>query len=278
VSRDRPDSPSSSPDLPTPGSREELRQRLDRLPPSHPSSPGYRGGEVKPPRLRDFELPAPKAGSQGVRERGARPAPDPASQPDTRRQPDTDKAARAPRATDNSVASADRKAANAAHEQGDHRQPAVRRPEWQEPLARGEVDRVGPGVVDERARRFLPGERRVAEYLARTDGVAVVAFPEDHRSRDRQHDADVDGKPAEFKNLDSGADHGTVKNSLRKSIGQAPDVVVDGRDSGLSRDNAERGLRRYLGTPWSFKIDSIRIIGDDFDIRWKREESHGPDC
>ena|SRR5487761_1042327 len=123
-----------------------------------------------------------------------------------------------------------------------------------------------------------PGDScRASGGSRRTDGVALVAFPEDHGSRDRQRDADVDGQPTEFKNPDPGADHGTVKNILRKSIGQAPDVVVDGRGSGLSRDNAERGLRRHLGTPWSFKIDSIRIIGEDFDITWKRDRNHGAD-
>lgn len=229
--RDRPDYP-APPDRPSPGSHQGLSQRLNRLPPSHPSSPRYRGGEAaERVRVRDYGLPAERPTTE-----------------DLRRQ-DT---------------------------QTDHGQAATAHPEWQGPLARGEVDRAGLGVVDERARQFLPGERRVAQYLAQTDGVAVVAFPEDHRARERQHDADVDGGPVEFKNLDPGASDATVKNTLRKSIGQAPCVVVDSRDSGLSRDNAERGLRRYLGTPWS-KIDSIRIIGDDFDIRWTREENHGSD-
>jgi hypothetical protein len=43
---------------------------------------------------------------------------------------------------------------------------AVERPEWQTLLSRGEVDRCGSGVIDERGKRFSPAERRIAEYLA----------------------------------------------------------------------------------------------------------------
>lgn len=48
----------------------------------------------------------------------------------------------------------------------DGREAATRRPEWQEALARGTVERVGPGLVDERASQFSPRERRVADLLA----------------------------------------------------------------------------------------------------------------
>jgi hypothetical protein len=43
--------------------------------------------------------------------------------------------------------------------------PAVERREWQAPLAEGSVDRIGLGVIDERAKRFSPAERRIAEYV-----------------------------------------------------------------------------------------------------------------
>jgi Contact-dependent growth inhibition CdiA C-terminal domain len=198
--------------------------------------------------MRDFELPPPGGRENSVIRARAASAPD-----------------------------SEGMTAKDGHERTDHRQPAATRAEWQEPLARGEVDRVGDGIVDERARQFMPRERRLADYLAKTDHVAVVAFPEDHRSRDRQHDADIDGRPVEFKSPDAEADHATVKNILRKAIGQAPEVVIDGRDTGLSHHDAERGLRRYLGTPWNRKIETIRIVGDDFDMTWKREDSHGPD-
>jgi hypothetical protein len=46
-------------DRPTPYSRHDLRQRLERLPPGHPSCPYHAGGSRKPPPpdLRELELP-----------------------------------------------------------------------------------------------------------------------------------------------------------------------------------------------------------------------------
>jgi hypothetical protein len=55
--------------------------------------------------------------------------------------------------------------------------PATERPEWEIPLSRGEVDRCGLGVIDERAKRFSPAEHRIAEYLA-GQGPAVVSVSE----------------------------------------------------------------------------------------------------
>ena len=51
---------------------------------------------------------------------------------------------------------------------------SVERSEGQAPLSRGEVDRCGRGVIDERGKRFSPAERRIAEYLA-GHGSAVVS-------------------------------------------------------------------------------------------------------
>jgi hypothetical protein len=149
--------------------------------------------------------------------------------------------------------------------------PACSRPEWQEPLARGEVDRVGDGVIDERQRAFPPTERRIADYLAAADGCAVVARIEDHGARGRKPDADVDGVPTEFKSLSPGATDATVRGALTRAKGQAGHVVVDARESGLAGTTAWHGVHRFLAAPYSGKVDAIRVIGDDFDLRWKRE-------
>jgi Contact-dependent growth inhibition CdiA C-terminal domain len=210
VRRDQPGSP-VSPDRPTSGSLEDLRQRLDRLPPSHPSSPRYRGGEIKPVRLREFELPLDESGQHA-----------------------------------------------------DRPQPAARRLEWQGPLARGEVDHVGLGVVDERARRFLPAERRIADWLA-DRGAAVAALPEDSSAQKRQPDALVDDRVTEFKSLQPGATDSTVNNQLLRARGQAERVVIDARGSGLDEAVAQRGLARFSGSPWGRdRFDSILIVGEDF--------------
>jgi Contact-dependent growth inhibition CdiA C-terminal domain len=231
VSRDRPDHPGSQ-ELPRPGSREELRQRLERLPPSHPSSPRYEGGHARQERLRVADTPTSATATE----------------------------------------TADR---NDGH-RTERRWPASERPEWQRPLERGEVDRVGLGIVDERARRFPPRERQVADYLA-AEGSAVVARREDPAMRRRQPDADVDGLATEFKSLDPDPGHSTVKQALKRGIGQASHIVVDGRDSGLSQGDAHRGLARFLGTPEGRSFASIRLVGEDFDINWKRDDIHGPD-
>jgi hypothetical protein len=127
--------------------------------------------------------------------------------------------------------------------------PPALRAEWRELLAAGLVDRVGLGVVDERARRFFPEERLVADLLA-MEGKVVVAQEEDHtRPGIRQWDADVDGVPAEFKALEPGATNATVKSAVKDAMGQARHVIVDCRLSGISEAEARRGVARVLGTP-----------------------------
>jgi hypothetical protein len=149
------------------------------------------------------------------------------------------------------------------------REAATRRPEWQEALAHGTVERVGAGLVDERASQFSPRERRVADLLA-SEGRAVVAVHDGYGRHGRRPDAAVDGIGTEFKSLDPGASDKTVKAALTSAKGQARQAVVDGRDSGLSREQADRGMRRFLGTPYADRLEAIRIVGDDYDLDWKR--------
>jgi hypothetical protein len=148
--------------------------------------------------------------------------------------------------------------------------PATKRPEWQEALTRGEVDKVGPGIVDERASTFSPEERRIADLLA-GEGAAVVAVHDGYGKEGRKPDALVEGTPTEFKSLNPGASNTTVKGRLNDAKGQARDAVIDARDSGLSREEAEHGMERFLGSKYGHRIDAIRIVGDDYDIDWKRE-------
>lgn len=102
-------------------------------------------------------------------------------------------------------------------------------------------------------------------------GRAVVARLEDHsRYRHRQHDAVIDGVPTEFKSLDPGAGHATVKQAVKNAVGQAPHAVVDGRAAGLSEDDARRGLARFLGTPESQSLVSIHIPCPNLDFKVKR--------
>ena len=133
----------------------------------------------------------------------------------------------------------------------------------------GGLERVGLGIVDERASRFQPRERWLADCLA-SEGRSVVAIHDGYGRRGRKPDAAVDGVWTEFKSLDPGADNRTVKAALTSAKGQARQAIIDGRDSGLDGAEADRGMRRFLGTPYANRLDAIRIVGDDFDLNWKR--------
>lgn len=79
----------------------------------------------------------------------------------------------------------------------------------------------------------------------------------------------MDGKPTEFKSMEPGADSATVRNEVNNSIkrgGQARDMILDARGSGLSEAEATKGLNRVAGITRG-KVDSVRIIGDGFDIK-----------
>jgi hypothetical protein len=147
--------------------------------------------------------------------------------------------------------------------------PAVERVEWEAPLRRGEADRHGLGVIDERAKEFSPAERRIAEYLA-VKGPAVVSVSEGFGLYGRTADARVDGIPVEFKSLDPGADDRTVKAALNSAKGQARYAVIDARDCSLTEDDAQRGIRRFSGTPYGDRLDAVLIIGGNYIIDWKR--------
>ena len=147
--------------------------------------------------------------------------------------------------------------------------PASERHEWQIPLSRGEVDRCGLGVIDERSKRFSAAERRIAEHLA-APGPAVVSVSEGFGVYGRTADARVNGISVEFKSLDPGASDRTVKAALNSAKGQARYAVVDARDSGLTEDQAHRGIRRFNGTPHGNRLDAVLVIGDNYTIDWKR--------
>ena len=256
------------PEQPEHGPSGDLADRLDQLPASHPSSPRYRGADAGAAQSDAAELPTAGSGRTAGGGRDGQP---------TRGRDDTAAISdRGERYADSAHPAdwqardpADEPSASAGLEMAEPWVPPAARPEWQEPLARGEVDQVGPGIVDERASRFQPQERRIADYLA-SEGRAVVAIHDGYGRQGRRPDAAVDGVWTEFKSLDPGASNTTVKAALTSAEGQARHVVIDGRGSGLDRAEAERGVRRFLGTPHATSVAAIRVIGDDFDLNWKR--------
>jgi len=124
-------------------------------------------------------------------------------------------------------------------------------------------------VIDERGKRFSPAERRIAEFLA-GHGPAVVSVAEGYGVYGRTPDARVNDIPVEFKSLDPGASDRTVKAALNSAKGQARLAVVDARGSGLAEDVANRGIRRCSGTPHGDRLDAVQVIGDNYNIDWRR--------
>lgn len=59
-----------------------------------------------------------------------------------------------------------------------------------------------------------------------------------------------------------------VWRAVNRSLGgegQARHIIIDARGSGLLQLEAERSFRRVSGVRRD-KLDSLRIIGDDFDV------------
>ena len=83
----------------------------------------------------------------------------------------------------------------------------------------------------------------------------------------------IDGVRTELKTL-SGVENETsngisaaIANRVMNARGQASHVFVNGRGQrGITKEIAERGIRRAYGADDKAEIQSIRIIGPDFDI------------
>ncbi|WP_437895737.1 RHS repeat-associated core domain-containing protein [Sorangium sp. So ce124] len=114
------------------------------------------------------------------------------------------------------------------------------------------------------------GERAIAEYLE-AFGRKVRKNPQEGvPGAGRQGDAYVDGVMHEFKTLDPGAGPGTVKNVANDSIrggGQAREIIMDARGTGLTKEAAEKGAARALGISRG-KLDGLTMIGDGYFFRW----------
>ena len=130
----------------------------------------------------------------------------------------------------------------------------------------GKQEQKKVGKIDESERSFdAKREKPIAEYLAK-EGHDVKSLKE-VSNQGRQADALVDGKKTEFKKLEPGATNSTVKGCINDSVrrgGQARDMVIDARGSGLSKSEANRGLDRAQGITRG-RLDSARVLGDDYN-------------
>jgi hypothetical protein len=124
-----------------------------------------------------------------------------------------------------------------------------------------------PQKIDESEKTFSPKERKMAEHL-QLEGKNVKALKESTTPGQKTPDSLVDGVPTEFKTLQPDASPNSVKNTLNTAKKQAQDAVVDARGSGLGESGAHEGLAKFLRNNPPDRMKSIRIIGDDYIIRW----------
>jgi hypothetical protein len=120
-------------------------------------------------------------------------------------------------------------------------------------------------LLDEGARPLLENERPLAEYLA-AEGHSIKTLPEGGARRGGDILLD-DASPVEIKSIDPGATDATIRNTVNNSVrrgGQARDIIIDARGSGLTLEQAQQGLKRAGGITRG-RVDSVRIIGDGFD-------------
>jgi hypothetical protein len=132
------------------------------------------------------------------------------------------------------------------------------------------------GTVDETLRPLSPGERLLANVLTR-EGYNVQAIPESTILNKREADVlitnlnDLSSLKVEFKSLEPGASSNTLKDAVNKPLkgeGQARNIIIDARGSGLTEEEATRSLNRVGGITRG-KLDQLRIIGDNFDLSYK---------
>ena len=123
------------------------------------------------------------------------------------------------------------------------------------------------GTIDESLRPFTARERLIAVVLA-AEGKAVQAIPERLIPGERSADAWVEGHPVEFKSLAPSATSATVRNVINASMkrgGQAREIIVDARGSGLAQPEAIRALARIQGITRG-RLDRIRLLGDGYEL------------
>ncbi len=132
---------------------------------------------------------------------------------------------------------------------------------------------VKPRKLSRQQRAEQENNERIDEYL-RKEGRDVQPNPEEGKpGAGRQADRIIDGKKTEYKTLTPkpGQTSGpnTIKNVVGNSIsdgGQARDIIIWSRGTGLTEAQARLGIDLGFRNSRGL-LDSIRVIGDGFDIK-----------
>ncbi|MGW7076957.1 CdiA C-terminal domain-containing protein [Streptomyces sp. NPDC054866] len=125
----------------------------------------------------------------------------------------------------------------------------------------------GRGSIDESEKPFSPKERRIAEELEK-EGKHVKAVKESTVAGEKRADSLVDGVPTEFKSLSPDATPNAIKNNLNTAKKQARDAIIDTRNSTVGEDQAREVLGKWLRNNPPGRMNSIRIIGNNYNITW----------
>jgi hypothetical protein len=112
-------------------------------------------------------------------------------------------------------------------------------------------------------------ERKIDEYLKQR-GETVSENPlENQAGQGRQGDRYVNGRLTEYKTVGPEAAPKTIYNRVNSSAtggGQAPNVIIDARNSNLTREQIIEGLEMIQRSPYlQNKIDNVRVIGNGFE-------------
>jgi hypothetical protein len=105
----------------------------------------------------------------------------------------------------------------------------------------------------------------------------TIEYEEDMPGANRQGGAIVDGIITEFKTLNYCATPNTIKNDINKSIkskGRAKRIIIDVRNTGLSKNEAEQGVFKALGISRG-KLDYIEVIGADYFLVYSPQDRQG---
>jgi hypothetical protein len=88
----------------------------------------------------------------------------------------------------------------------------------------------------------------------------------------RRPDFDVCGVPTEVKTLDRGATPQTVANAMLRGRAQGDVLIIDATNSGLSRRQADLGVRRFAEKQMLGRIREARVLGSGFGRSYSRAD------
>ena len=121
--------------------------------------------------------------------------------------------------------------------------------------------------IEKRLNTFVDlNNRSIAQYLENMGRITIANRLEGVPGAGRQGDAFVDGLKTEFKTLSEAAVPSTIKNTVNNSVsgeGQARRIVIDARNTYLTKEEAELGVFKALGISRG-KLDYIEVIGNDY--------------